>query len=420
MKKVVIVGAGFAGLECAKALRNKPVDVTVIDRQNHHLFQPLLYQVATAGLSPANIAAPIRRVLRGAQNVRVVLDEVTGVDTAARVVTSKGGSYPYDYLMIATGASTWYFGHDEWSERAPGLKTLSDATSIRARILSAFEEAEVSGDPDTWLTFVVVGGGATGVEMAGAIAELARKALRADFRRINPAKAKIILLEGGDRLLASFPPKLSLACKRSLEKLGVEVRLNTFVGGIDGEGVDTEQGRLSAKTVVWAAGVRASPVATWLGVEADKQGRVVVAPDLTVPGHPEIFVCGDCAVVIGEDGKPLPGVCQPAMQEGVFVARAILAQCSSGEPHHNSAKRSSGEPHHKFVYKDKGNMATIGRKMAVCQIGRLQFSGTFAWLLWVTIHIWYLIGFRNRLLTLVEWAWAYVTFERGARLIVKD
>ncbi|MEX2243974.1 MAG: NAD(P)/FAD-dependent oxidoreductase [Fimbriimonadaceae bacterium] len=406
--KVVIVGAGFAGLECAKALRNKPVDVTVIDRQNHHLFQPLLYQVATAGLSPANIAAPIRRVLRGAQNVRVVLDEVTGIDTAARVVKSEGGSYPYDYLMIATGASTWYFGHDEWSERAPGLKTLADATSIRARILSAFEEAEVSREPEPWLTFVVVGGGATGVEMAGAIAELARKALKADFRRINPAKAKIVLLEGGDRLLASFPPKLSLACKRSLEKLGVEVRLNTFVGGIDGEGVDTEQGRLSAKTVVWAAGVRASPVASWLGVEADKQGRVVVAPDLSVPGLSGVYVCGDCAVVIGGDGKPLPGVCQPAMQEGVFVARAILSECISGEPQH------------KFVYKDKGNMATIGRRMAVCQIGRFQFSGTLAWLLWVTIHIWYLIGFRNRVLTIVEWAWAYVTFERGARLIVRD
>ena len=414
MKRVVIVGAGFAGLECAKALRDRPVDVTVIDRQNHHLFQPLLYQVATAGLSPANIAAPIRRVLRGAQNVRVVLDEVTGVDTVARVVTSEGGSYPYDYLMIATGASTWYFGHNEWSERAPGLKTLADATSIRARILSAFEEAEVSREPDPWLTFVIVGGGATGVEMAGAIAELARKALRADFRRINPAKAKIVLLEGGDRLLASFPPKLSLACKRSLEKLGVEVRLNTFVGGIDGEGVDTEQGRLSAKTVVWAAGVRASPVASWLGVEADKQGRVVVAPDLSVPGLSGVYVCGDCAVVIGEDGNPLPGVCQPAMQEGVFVARAILYRTSRSA--HDVGQTGAPE----FVYKDKGNMATIGRKMAVCHIGRFQFSGALAWLLWVTIHIWYLIGFRNRLLTLVEWAWAYVTFERGARLIVKD
>ncbi len=408
--KVVIVGAGFAGLECAKALRNKSVEVTVIDRQNHHLFQPLLYQVATAGLSPANIAAPIRRVLRGAPNVRVVLDEVTGVDTVGRVVTSKGGTYSYDYLMIATGAVTSYFGHDAWEKDAPGLKSLVDATSIRARILTAFEEAETSDDPDACLTFVIVGGGATGVEIAGAIAELARKALKSDFRRAHPENAKIILLEGGERLLSSFPPKLSAACKRSLEKLGVEVRLNTYVGGIDADGVDTEQGRICTRTVVWAAGVRSTAVASWLGVQGDRQGRVSVEPDLTVPGHPEVFVCGDCAVVIGEDGKPLPGVCQPAMQEGVFVAREILERIAA--PTERRPPR--------FVYKDKGNMATIGRKMAVCQIGRFQFSGALAWLLWVTIHIWYLIGFRNRVLTLVEWAWAYVTFERGARLIVKD
>jgi NADH dehydrogenase len=301
------------------------------------------------------------------------------------------------------------------------------------------------------MTFVIVGGGATGVEIAGAIAELARKALKADFRRAHPERAKIILIEGGDRVLPSFPEKLSAACKRSLEKLGVEVRLNTFVGGIDDEGVDTEQGRLPAKTVIWAAGVRASPVASWLGAEADKQGRVIVGPDLTVPGHPEVFVCGDCALVIGADGQPLPGVCQPAMQEGLFAARAILARggstLQSGDragAHHTkvwshpqvtsqarggSTLQSGAETgthhtkvwsHPAFVYKDKGNMATIGRKMAVCQIGRFQFSGALAWLLWVTVHIWYLIGFRNRVLTLVEWAWAYVTFERGARLIVKE
>ena len=409
LPKVVVVGAGFAGLEAAKALRNRPVDVLVIDRQNHHLFQPLLYQVATAGLSPANIAAPIRRVLRGARNVRVILDEVTGIDARTKRVETRQGGYPYDFLIVATGALSAYFGHDEWQKDAPSLKTLRDATGIRAKILDAFEEAETSNDPSKWLTFVVVGGGATGVEMAGAIAELARRALAADFRRAHPEQARIILIEGGDRLISHFPPRLSEACRRSLERLGVEVRLKTFVGGIDEEGVDTESGRIPTKTVVWAAGVRSTPVASWLGAEADKQGRVLVGQDLSVPGHPEVFLCGDCARVAGADGQPLPGVCQPAMQEGVFAAKTILARCSPGELHHAV-----------FRYRDKGNMATIGRKMAVCQIGRFQFSGFLAWFLWLTIHIWYLIGFRNRVLTLIDWAWAYVTFERGARLIVKD
>jgi NADH dehydrogenase len=412
--KVVIVGAGFAGLECAKALRNRPVEVLVIDRQNHHVFQPLLYQVATAGLSPANIAAPIRRVMRGAENVRVVLDEVTGVDTAVREVVAVGGRHAYDYLVLATGAVTSYFAHPNWEAVAPGLKTLADATSIRARILSAFEEAESAPDPDACLTFVIVGGGATGVEMAGAIAELSRKALRADFRRASPEKAKIILLEGGERLIATFPPKLSAACLRSLERLGVEVRLRTFVGGIDSEGVDTEQGRIRAHTVVWAAGVRSTPVGSWLGVEGDRLGRVRVGPDLSVPGLPEVYVVGDSASFLGADGNPLPGVAQPAMQEGAFVARVILARQLA-----RTCGRTGPLPS-RFVYRDKGNMATIGRKMAVCQIGRFCFSGFLAWVLWLTIHIWYLIGFRNRVLTLVEWAWAYVTFERGARLIVKD
>ncbi|HXH62227.1 MAG TPA: NAD(P)/FAD-dependent oxidoreductase [Fimbriimonadaceae bacterium] len=407
MPKVVIVGAGFAGLEAAKVLRNQPVEVTVIDRQNHHCFQPLLYQVATAGLSPANIASPIRRILRKADNVRVVLDEVTGVDTAVKQVVTKEGVYDYDFLILAPGAKTSYFGHDQWKERAGGLKTLADATSVRARILEAFEEAETSPDPAKWLTFVVIGGGATGVEMAGAIAELARRALAKDFRRAHPEKARIVLLEGGPRLIPAFPERLSKACERSLQRLGVEVRLKTFVGSIDEDGVDTEAVRIDAKTIIWAAGVHAAPVAEWLGVEADKQGRVEVKEDLTVPGAPDVFVCGDCARVV-EDDKPLPGVCQPAMQEGVFAAKTILA-------------RASGAPQpEKFRYKDKGNMATIGRKMAVCQIGRFQFSGAIAWFLWLTIHIWYLIGFRNRLLTIIDWAWAYITFERGARLIVKD
>lgn len=408
----MIVGAGFAGLECAKGLRNSPFDVLVIDKHNHHTFQPLLYQVATAGLSPANIAAPIRRVLRGADNLRVVLDEVTGVDTAQKRVATRAGSYPYDFLVLATGAMTSYFSHPEWEQFSPGLKTLGDATSIRARILTAFEEAETSGDPDACLTFVVVGGGATGVEMAGAIAELAKKALRADFRRANPEKAKIVLLEGGDRLLSAFPPKLSAACKRSLERLGVEVRLNTFVGGIDPDGVDTEQGRICSRTVLWCAGVRSTPVAEWLGVEADRMGRVKVTADLSVPGHSDVFVLGDAACVIGVDGKPLPGTAQPAMQEGAFVARSILDRAL--HPHEDGASVR------RFAYRDKGDMATIGRKMAVARIGRFCFSGFLAWFLWLSIHIWYLIGFRNRVLTLIEWAWAYVTFERGARLIVRD
>lgn len=416
VKRVVIVGAGFAGLECAKALRNKAVDVLVIDRQNHHVFQPLLYQVATAGLSPANIAAPVRRVLRGAQNVRVVMDEVTGVDTAVREVVGVGGRYSYDFLVLATGAVTSYFAHPEWEEDAPGLKTLADATSLRARILSAFEEAETSDAPDECLTFVVVGGGPTGVEMAGAIAELSRRALRADFRRARPEQASIVLLEGGERLLAAFPPKLSLACQRSLEKLGVEVRLRTYVGGIDASGVDTEQGRICARTVVWCAGVRSTPVAKWLGVEPDRSGRVPVGADLRVPGLPDVFVIGDAACVIGVDGKPLPGVAQPAMQEGAFVAQSILDQVQHPHP----ALPQGGGSVRRFVYRDKGDMATIGRKMAVARIGKLCFTGFLAWAMWLTIHIWYLIGFRNRVLTLIEWAWAYVTFERGARLIVKD
>jgi NADH dehydrogenase len=346
--------------------------------------------------------------LRGAENVRIVLDEVVGVDKVQQRVETRDGSYPYDYLILATGAETAYFGHDEWEKDAPGLKTLGDATSLRAKILSAFEEAETDPEPEKWLTFVVVGGGPTGVEMAGAIAELSRRALTRDFRRISPEKAKILLIEGGDRLISGFDPRLSSACQRSLERLGVEVLLKTFVGSIDAEGVTTEAGRIESRMVVWAAGVRTTPVAQWLGVESDRMGRVAVNPDLTLPGFPEISLCGDCALVLGENGKPLPGVAQPAMQEGAFASRRILALVAGQTPPA------------KFRYKDKGNMATIGRKMAVAEIGRFRFSGFVAWFLWLTIHIWYLIGFRNRVLTLIEWAWAYVTFERGARLIVKD
>ena len=408
-KKVVIIGAGFAGLEAAKALRRAPVDVLVIDKQNHHVFQPLLYQIATAGLSPANIAAPIRRILRRCDNVRVILAEVTGVDAKTKTVQTTAGEHPYDFLIIATGACNWYFGKAGWAQRAPGLKTLADATDVRAKILCAFEDAETA-DPalqQEYLTFVIVGGGPTGVELAGAIAELACRALAFDFDASDPQKTKIVLVEGGDRLLSGFPEKLSEACQRSLESLGVDIRLGTLVQSIDDEGVVTDSGRIEARTVLWAAGVRSTPVAEWIGAEADQTGRIYVSNNLTVPGCPEVYVCGDCAHVKGDDGRPLPGVCQPAMQEGVYSARTILAKV-----------RGKPEPP-PFRYRDKGNMATIGRKMAVCHLGKLQFSGFFAWLLWLFVHIFYLVGFRSRLVTLIEWAWAYVTFERGARLIVK-
>ena len=407
-KKVVIVGAGFAGLEAAKALRRAPVDVLVIDKQNHHLFQPLLYQVATAGLSPANIASPIRRVVRRNKNTRVILAEVTGIDKQNKTVRTTEGDHPYDFLILATGATNWFFGNEHWPEFAPGLKTLSDATGIRAKILCAFEDAETAQpeEQQQYLTFVIVGGGPTGVELAGAITELACRAIASDFRASDPLKTRIVLVEGGDRLLSNFPEVLSEACLKSLEKLGVEVRLGCMVKAMDARGVETEAGRIEARTVLWAAGVRSTPVADWLGADADGMGRVHVGDNLTVPGSPDVFVCGDCAHVKGEDGDPLPGICQPAMQEGVYAARSIMA-------------RLQGRTLPPFRCKDKGIMATIGRKMAVCVIGRLKISGFIAWVLWLTIHVVYLIGFRNRLLILIEWAWAYVTFERGARLIVK-
>ena len=407
-KKVVIVGAGFAGLEAAKALQRAPVDVLVIDKQNHHLFQPLLYQVATAGLSPANIASPIRRILRRSKNTRVILAEVTGIDKQRRTVHTTEGDHPYDFLILATGAKNWFFGNEQWPEFSPGLKTLADATDMRAKVLRAFEDAETAPpeEQQPYLTFVVIGGGPTGVELAGAIAELACRAIASDFRAADPQNTRIVLVEAGDRLLSNFPEKLSSACLTSLEKLSVEVHLGCMVKAIDERGVETEAGRIEACTVLWAAGVRSTPVAGWLGADADGMGRVLVGDDLTVPGCPDTFVCGDCAHVKGEDGNPLPGICQPAMQEGVYAARSIMA-------------RVQGRTLPPFRYKDKGIMATIGRKMAVCDLGRLKISGFFAWVLWLTIHVVYLIGFRSRLLVLIEWAWAYVTFERGARLIVK-
>ncbi|HLI13501.1 MAG TPA: NAD(P)/FAD-dependent oxidoreductase [Alphaproteobacteria bacterium] len=406
--RVVIVGGGFGGLTAARGLRNAPVHVTVIDRHNYHLFQPLLYQVATAGLSPADIASPIRAILRDQANATVLLGEVDGIDVAGRAVRAGARRIPYDQLVVATGARHAYFGHDEWERFAPGLKKIDDATDIRRRILLAFERAESSADAaarQALLTFVVVGAGATGVELAGAIAELARKALRRDFRHIDPSQARIILVEGLDRVLASFPPSLSAAAQRALARLGVELRLGAMVSQCDAEGVIAGGARIPARTVVWAAGVRASPAAEWLAAEHDRAGRVVVGPDLTLPGHPEIFVIGDAALAKDGNGKPLPGMAQTAEQEGRYVARVI-------------ASRARGRPAPPpFRFRNRGSLATIGRSAAVADFGWLRLRGRLAWLLWGVVHIYFLIGFRNRMVVMLEWIWAYLTFQRGARLI---
>ncbi len=408
--RVVIVGGGFGGLEAAKRLCRASVDVTLVDRTNHHLFQPLLYQVATAGLSPAQIAAPIRSVLRKCSRTQVVMAEVVGVDLKRRtVLLDGGGTIPFDYLILSTGAQHSYFGHDEWQVHAPGLKTVEDATGIRRRILCAFELAERSSNPEekeALMTFAIVGAGPTGVELAGSLAELARRALTRDFRRIDPARARIVLLEAGDRVLASFPPHLSSRAKRDLERLGVEVRLGTLVASINAQGVSTAAGEhLAARTVLWAAGVEASPAARWLGVQPDPAGRVPVSPSLEPEGLRDIFVIGDTARVGEAHGGPLPGVAPVAIQQASHAVRTILARTSG---------RRDPPP---FRYVDKGNLATIGRASAVLAVGRLQMGGVIAWILWLTIHIMWLVGFRNRTLVLVEWAWAYLTYERGARLI---
>ncbi|HYD06554.1 MAG TPA: NAD(P)/FAD-dependent oxidoreductase [Reyranella sp.] len=405
---IVIVGAGFGGLSAAHALAGAAADVTVVDRRNYHLFQPLLYQVATAGLSPAQIAAPIRAILRRAGNVQVLLGRVTGVDKERRIVTLEDRTLAYDRLVIATGARHAYFGHDEWGPVAPGLKKIDDATAIRRRILAAFERAEAGSDAEArrrLLTFVVIGAGPTGVEMAGAIAELARVALRHDFRNIDPREARIVLVEAGPRVLAAFPEKLSDAAKQALERLGVEVRLGAPVTQCDADGVTIGDQRLPAATLIWAAGVAASSAARWLGAEHDRAGRVIVGPDLSVPGHPDIFVIGDTALAKGADGKPLPGLAPVAKQQGAYVARLLRAQLA-GKP-----------PPGPFHYRDYGTLATIGRRAAVADFGWLRLSGTLAWLLWGAVHISFLIGFRNRLVVLIDWIWAYLTFQSGARLI---
>jgi NADH dehydrogenase len=405
--RVVIIGAGFAGLSAAKALRKAPFDVIVIDRHNYHLFQPLLYQVATAGLSPADIASPIRAILRDQNNATVVLARVSHIDLEHKEVVAEEHRIDFDHLIVATGAQHAYFGHDEWSAYAPGLKTIDDATYLRRRILVAFEKAEMEADPverRRLLDFIVVGGGATGVEMAGAIAELAKRALAMDFRSIDPRCARIILVEAGPRLLPAFDPSLSAAARRSLEQLGVEVRLGAAVTGCDCQGVSLGDERIESRTVMWAAGVMASAAGNWLGAQTDRAGRVKVMADLSLPGHPDVFVIGDTALALDQDGKPLPGVAPVAKQQGKYVADLLLAR----------ARGRSAPP---FRYRDFGAMATIGRKRAIAQIGGFKLHGFAAWLLWSFAHIYFLIGFRNRLFVAASWMWNYVTFQRGTRLI---
>ena len=407
--RVVILGAGFAGLTAAQKLAGADFDVILVDRHNYHLFQPLLYQVATAGLSPAQIAGPIRSVLRRQANATVRLAKVTGIDMAAHLVETSEGHIAYDWLIVATGARHAYFGHDEWEPFAPGLKRIDDATALRRRILLAFEKAENAAADmmrQRELTFVVVGGGPTGVELAGAIAELAKKALARDFRNIDPRQARILLIEAGERVLAAFPPSLSADAKRDLEKLGVEVRLGAMVTDVGPMGV-TIDGRegIESECVIWAAGAAASPAAKWLNAEKDRAGRVKVNPNLSLPGHPEIFVIGDTALVIGRDGRPVPGLAPAAKQQGAFVAR-LLRQRLQGKVE---------EAH--FRYRNHGTLATIGRASAVADFRWIRVSGFLAWLLWGMIHVFFLIGYRNRILVLTEWLWAYVSFQRGARLI---
>ena len=416
--KVVIVGGGFGGLQAALSLRRAAVDVTLVDRRNFHLFQPLLYQVATGGLSPANIAAPLRAVLRDQENTRVLLGEATGFDLAGRRVLLADGAIAYDTLLIATGSRHHYFGHDDWERQAPGLKTVEDATAIRGRILLAFERAERAQDPAeraAWLTFVIVGGGPTGVELAGAVGELAHMTFRRNFRAIDPKVARILLVEGFDRVLPTYPVALSARAAASLQRLGVTVRVATLVTDVRADGVTIRSGdateRVAARTILWAAGMTASPlgrlVADASGARTDRAGRVLVEPDLTVAGHPEVFVIGDLAVIDGADGVPLPGVAQVAIQQGRYVAALIGA-------------RLGGRTLPPFRYHNLGNMATIGRAAAVADLGWLRLSGYPAWLVWLFIHLLWLVQFESRILVLVQWTWNYLTRNRSARLITGD
>ena len=411
--RIVIVGGGFAGLWTTRALARDAVDITLVDRANHHLFQPLLYQVATAGLSAPAIAAPLRHILRRQRNVRVLMAEVMGVDLAGRRVLLAGGeALPYDQLVVATGATHAYFGHDDWAPHAPGLKTLDDALEVRRRVLLAFERAEAAstdGERDAELHFAVVGGGPTGVELAGTLAEIARHTLKNEFRRIDPQRARVRLIEAGPALLASFPPDLQAKARTQIEALGVEVLTGSPVTAIDPHGYRLGDRFVPCKTVLWAAGVSASPLGRALaaGREAellDRAGRVKVAPDLGLPGHLGVFIAGDLASLAQADGRPVPGVAPAAKQMGAHVAAGIRA-------------RLAGQPTRPFVYRDHGNLATIGRMAAVVDLGRLRFSGLPAWWFWLAAHVFFLIGFRNRLMVLIEWAWAYWTHQRGARIV---
>src|SRR5215831_754818 len=403
---IVIVGGGFGGLSAARGLARAPADVILVDRRNHHLFQPLLYQVATAELSPGDIAYPIRSIFRRQKNTTVLMADVRSVDLAARRLDLADGSVSYDCLILATGASHSYFGHDAWEPFAPGLKNLDDALEIRRRILLAFERAERESDPErrrVLLTFALVGGGPTGAELAGAIAEISRHVLVSDFRSIDPRQARILLIEAGPRILPAFPPDLAERAVETLNRLGVEISVGTAVTRIEPELVEFGGNRVAAATILWTAGVAASPLAKSLGVPLDRAGRVLVEPDLSVPGHPEVFVIGDQAF-LAEDGKPLPGVAQVAIQQGRHAAASVL-------------QRLEGRKATPFHYRDPGNLAVLGRGNAICDLGRVHLSGLAGWLVWCFVHILYLIGFRNRFVVMFEWAWAYVTWQRGARLI---
>ena len=412
---MVIIGGGFGGLYAANALRRAPVRVTLVDRRNHHVFQPLLYQVATASLSPADIAAPIRHILSRQRNATVLLGEVVDIDTDARLVHLANGRIGYDHLIVATGATHSYFGNEDWSPLAPGLKSVEDALEIRRRFLLAFEAAELEADPDARrarLTFLVVGGGPTGVELAGAMIEIARKAIPCDFRSIDTATARIILVEAHDRILRAFPPDLSARARQDLEKLGVQVRTGSRVTQIDQDGVRIGDERIDTRNVIWAAGVRASPLGNSLGAEMDPAGCVVVEPDLSIKGHPNVFVIGDLAHVTDDcTGQKVPGVAPAAIQEARYVARLIKRETRSG---------SGATARKPFCYANKGMLATIGRAKAVVKTKRLQFAGPLAWLFWAMVHVCFLIGFRSRLLVVIQWGWAWFTYERGARLITGD
>jgi len=412
VEKFVVIRGGFAGLWATRALAKAPVDITLIDRANHHLFQPLLYQVATAGLSAPDIAAPLRQILREQANVRVLLAEVSGIDLQQKTVTLQGGQQlPYDQLLVASGATHAYFGHDEWAPHAPGLKTLDDALLIRRRVLLAFERAEAAtteAEQRAWLHFAVVGGGPTGVELAGTLAEIARHTLRQEFRRIDPHRAKVRLIEAGPALLASFPPRLQQRTRTQLERLGVEVMCGRPVADITATGYRLGDSVESCRTVLWAAGVAASPLGKMLGAERDRAGRVKVNDDLTLPGHPDVFVAGDLAALLQTNGHPVPGVAPAAKQMGTYVAATVKARLK-GQP---------GQKLKPFAYADYGNLATIGRMAAVVDLRGLQFSGVLAWWFWLAAHVFFLIGFRNRISVLINWAWAYWTYQRGARIVL--